>query len=128
MTNLITILGAGKGTWTNVLKLAKKEEFENVFILTSSWASQKLDVKDDKIKTIIVDFEKPILKLRDEIYVSLKGKVKGFEVAVNIESGTGKEHTALLTALTKLGFALRFVSIQEEKIFDLSSYFDISLE
>ena len=42
------------------------------------------------------------------IYEALNGKISG-DVALNMTSGSGVEHMAMLTALMSLGVGLRFV-------------------
>ena len=79
-----------------------------------------MSLERDNVHNIIFNSEDNHLVMRDKLIASLKGKIKGFEVAVNIDSGTGKEHTALITALLKLGLAFRFVLLENDKIKDLS--------
>ena len=49
----------------------------------------------------------------------LNGKIKDLEVAVNIVSGTGKEHMALLAAILKLGVGVRLVALENNEFLDL---------
>jgi len=46
----------------------------------------------------------------------LKGKIRGIEAAVNLISGTGKEHMAIMSALLKLGLAIRFVTLTDSGV------------
>ena len=57
-------------------------------------------------------------KLRDKIHKELKSKLSG-DVAVNLISGSGKEHMALLGALTKCGVGIRFVTSNEKGLVEL---------
>jgi hypothetical protein len=62
------------------------------------------------------DFSKPVEELFGDIFVALKkafgnDKMVDLDIAVNITSGQGKEHTALLSALIKLGYGIRLVDI-----------------
>ena len=41
----------------------------------------------------------------------LKEKISGIEVGLNIVSGSGKEHMALISALLKLGIGIRLVAL-----------------
>jgi len=56
--------------------------------------------------------------MRDQITAALKKKISG-DVAVNLISGSGKEHMALLGALTKCGVGIRFVTSTEQGIKEL---------
>ena len=50
-----------------------------------------------------------------DMQAQLKDKVR-IETAVNIISGEGKEHMALLSALLRLGVGIRFVAFTKEGI------------
>lgn len=120
MTDLVACLGTGKGTWTAVLKLVNRKDFEQCFLIVNAWTKQSLQLKKDNLNLILIDSEAKTTRIRDEIINQLKGKVKGFEVAVNLDSGTGKEHAALIAALIQLGLAIRFVELQGEEIEEIS--------
>ncbi|KYK26242.1 hypothetical protein AYK26_05535 [Euryarchaeota archaeon SM23-78] len=119
MTDLVACLSTGKGTWTNVLQLVKKEEFENIYLIVNQWAKDNLKLERKNLHMIVVNPNDKVNVIRDKIINALNGKIKDFEVAVNIDSGSGKEHTAIITALMKLGLALRFVSVEEEEIVEV---------
>jgi hypothetical protein len=125
MTDLVACLGAGKGTWTNVLKLAARPEFEKVHLIVNDWTKSTLRMENPKISLVVIDAEAKASSIRESIISQMKGKMNCFEVAVNLDSGTGKEHTALLTALMRLGLAFRFVVLEDEKIEELS--YDLSV-
>jgi hypothetical protein len=121
MTDLIACLGTGKGTWTGVLKLANRQEFERVFLVASPWTKETLKMNKNNISFVMINSDDKTSAIRDSIIKQLEGKVKDFEVAVNIDSGTGKEHTALVTALIKLGLALRFVVCEGDSMEEVST-------
>jgi hypothetical protein len=123
MTDLVACLSTGKGTWIGVLKLVNKQDFENVFLVVNSWTRENLKLKKDNLRLVNINSDDKTSSIRDSIIKQLEGKVKGFEVAVNIDSGTGKEHTALVTALIKLGLALRFIVAEGEEIEEVSANF-----
>ena len=54
--------------------------------------------------------------LIEDLKTALKDKVKMMETAVNIISGEGKEHIALLSALLKIGVGIRLVALTKEGI------------
>nr|MCK4929783.1 hypothetical protein [Nanoarchaeota archaeon] len=116
MTDLVACLSTGKGTWVNVLKLVNKEEFEKVFLIVNQWAKDNLKLERKNLNLIVVNPNDKIQVTRDKIINELKSKIKDFEVAVNIDSGSGKEHTAIISALIKLGLAFRFVVAEDEEI------------
>jgi len=118
-------VGAGKGTWTNVFRLAAMPEFESAFLITNEWTKNTLKSENPKIKIIVINDMQTTAQIRDSIVAQMKGTVKAFEVAVNMDSGTGKEHTAMITALMRLGLAFRFVVFENEKMEEVS--FDLQI-
>ena len=60
------------------------------------------------------DPEKMLNQLVMDIKEKLGSKIKDFEVAINLISGTGKEHMAILSAVMKLGLGMRLVVLSEK--------------
>lgn len=112
MTELVALLSMGKGTWSEVARLIKSQEWEKVFLLTNEFGSRFRG--GENVELLVVDFTKDIGALRDEMRAKLDGKIKGLEVAVNLASGEGKEHMALLSVLMRLGVGFRIVTVTEK--------------
>ena len=53
-----------------------------------------------------------------QVESKLKDKVNG-EIALNLISGTGKEHMAILSALLKLGVGIRLVALTKDGVEEL---------
>jgi hypothetical protein len=114
MTNLVVCLGTGKGTWAHVAKLVNAEEWEKIYFVTSEYFSGKFEVRKPH-EFIVVDIKKPLKLLAEDIRKSLYGKIADLEVGVNFISGTGKEHMAIVSALTRLGLGIRLIAFTGEK-------------
>ena len=114
MTELIACLSSGKGSWNYILSLIKEESWDNVFLITNEFGKENF--KAENVQFIVVDFKKPVFELIKDIKEQLKGKVKGIEVAVNLISGTGKEHMVIMSALLKLGLAIMFVAATQSGV------------
>jgi len=114
MTTLIACLSTGKGTWGHVSKLIEDEKFEKVFLITNDFGKENFQKKENT-ELIAFNFNQGMMELRDEIYNSLKNKIKE-EVAVNIISGAGKEHMAILGAILKLGVGMRFLAVTKDGV------------
>lgn len=114
MTILIACLSTGKGTWGHVSKLIEDENFEKVILITNDFGKENFQKKENT-ELIAFNFNQGLIELRDEIYNSLRDRVKE-EVAVNIVSGAGKEHMALLSAILKLGVGMRFLAITKDGV------------
>jgi len=111
MTQLIALLSSGKGTWNEVAQLIKSQQWGQVFLITDAFGSKFS--ASDKIELLVVDFGQSTAALSEDIRKKLSEKVNGLEVAVNLSSGAGKEHMALLSALMKLGLGFRIVTVTD---------------
>lgn len=112
---LIAILSSGKGTWGHVSRLIQDGEWEKVFLITNEFGKENFSTEKPH-EFILVDMRQGLEELRNQITESLKGKIQDTEVAVNIVSGTGKEHIALISAILKLGLGLRFYALTRDGI------------
>lgn len=113
MTQLVALLSTGKGSWAHVAKLMRQSEFDETILLTNTFGKEKFQPETNT--TIIeIDFNQPVHTLQDIFIRELRPRIKGVEVALNMMSGTGVEHMALLSALLKLGLAIRLVVAGEE--------------
>lgn len=115
MTDLITCLSVGKGTWNEVRSVIEKEKWRKVFIITNDFGKQKYTpIKDTEF--ILVDARKSLKELIESIQEVIKEKVDGTEVGLNINSGSGKEHMAILGAIIKSGLSFRLVAVESDKL------------
>ncbi|MGM5488911.1 MAG: hypothetical protein ACQESG_08280 [Nanobdellota archaeon] len=110
MTQLVAVLSTGKGTWGQVAKLLRSQEWEKIFLITNQFGKDTFQ-PDAKTELIVANFNDDSLTLKKEILARLKDRITGLEVAVNICSGSGREHTAVVTALQELGVGFRFVDL-----------------
>ena len=115
MTSLIACLTTGKGTWGAVSELMNSTDWNKVFLVTNKFGSEKF-TSQKEFEFILVDVDAPLKEIRNSIVSQLKGKIIDTEVAVNIASGTGKEHMAVISAVLNLGLGLRLVHSVEGKM------------
>ena len=113
MPTLIALLSTGKGTWTEVIKLIQAQEWDKVFLITNKFGQDNFNKKENT-ELIVVDAFKETSELAEEIKKQLK--VDDFDVALNIASGSGKEHMAVLKAVMELGLNFRLVTIKENQM------------
>ena len=109
MAELIACLGSGKGTWGHVARLINEQEWDKVFVIADNFFKEKINL--DNVDIIIIDSNKYLSLLVKDIKNRLKNKIKGTEVALNLFSGSGKEHMAIVAALLKLGLGIRLVAL-----------------
>lgn len=113
MTELVACLSTGKGTWGHVSRLIQEKPWEKIILITNEYGAENFN-KSDKTEFVIINANRGLNELRDEIQAKLKELIKGTEVAVNFVSGTGKEHMALMSALLKLGVGIRFMALTKD--------------
>lgn len=109
MTELVALLSTGKGTWTEVIKIISSQEWDRVFLVTNEFGRSTFNKKEN-MDFIVINPELSIELIITHIQEQLKDKINGTEVALNMTSGSGKEHMALLSALLKLGLGIRLIT------------------
>lgn len=114
MTDLIACLSTGKGTWGHIARLVQDENWTKIFLITNEFGKENFNT-EKKAEFIVVNQAMPLKDLRDDIYQKLGNKLDS-EVALNLISGTGKEHMAILSALLKLGVGIRLIAITKDGI------------
>ena len=125
MAHLIACLGSDKETWNDVNKVIQSGFFDKVYIITTE-ASERHYVKpilpalknNVIIKLVKLNFNNASEDLVPELYVILKkyfleDKIQDLDIAVNIISGTGKEHSIIISTLMKLGYGIRLVDLDK---------------
>ena len=110
MADLVACLGNDNASVNHVLKVIQSMEWENIFIISNNANKDNLKVKD-KVTNVIIDETKYLEEIVDEIVKKLKGKIKKNDVALNLISGSGKEHMAVISALLKLGLGIRLIAL-----------------
>jgi len=119
MSVLIAILSQGKGTWSHLKKLIEKSEYEKIFIITNDFGIEKYNPEKGE-RMIKVNFDDNSKQIRDMIVSQLKEALsEELEVDINITSGNGKEHTALISAVLRMGVGVRIVDMIDEKVEEL---------
>jgi hypothetical protein len=121
------MLSTGKGTWGEVASLINKPEFDAVYVLTNQFGKDTFQsMPQKKIEVFSFDLKKDPNILAKDFQQALKGQLKFGDIAVNMCSGCGKEHMAMISALLKLGVGIRFVSTnQKGELVELSPHVDI---
>ncbi len=121
MMELIALLSSGKGTWGQVAGIINGKEWDKVIIITGEFfkSSVKNFKFNKKTELIIIDFNKTINTIIEQLKQNLKGKIQGTEVALSIASGNGKEHMALISSLLKLPVGIRFAVLTKEGTIEL---------
>ena len=113
--DLIACLSTGKGTWGHVARLIAEREWENIYLISNEFGKENF-TPAKKSNFVLIDARRGTEELRDDIKNQLNGHLKGTEVAINLVSGSGKEHMAILAAILQLGVGIRFVALTKEGV------------
>lgn len=116
MPTLLACLSTGKGTWSEVSRLLQARHWTSVFLVTNQFGSENFTARQEGVNLIVVSFDADIITLTEEIRKQLKSKINDFEIALNLASGAGKEHMALLEAVLELGLNFRLVSLVNNQL------------
>jgi len=123
MAQFVALLSTGKGSWAEVAGLMNKSEFSEIFLLTNTFGKDKFtNLPDKKVEVFVFDFDKETDLLAKDFASALKNEIKFGDVAVNMSSGDGKQHMALISALLGLGVGLRFVTLQGGAVRELTPH------
>jgi len=117
MADLVTCIGEGKGTWGHVARVINEQDWDNVFIVTTDYFKDKFKV-DKKFSMVVIDKDCTVHEMTDSLKEKLSGKLSG-DVAVNLVSGSGKEHMAILSTMLRLGVGVRLMALTKEGVKEL---------
>ncbi len=118
MTDLVACLSVGKGSWGHVGRLINSQEWSKIVLITNDFGAKNFK-SEKSAELVTLDINLPLKQMIEKIQTELKGKLDGTEVAVNLASGTGKEHMALLSAIMKLGLGFRLVALTMDGVTEL---------
>ena len=116
MSTLIANLSTGKGTWGHVSRLIEEKEWEKIILVTNEFGKENFTNKNEKTALVIIDPNQSLKDLQKEIQSKLKDLITDTEVYLNLVSGTGKEHMALLSSLLKLGLGINLIALTKDGI------------
>ena len=117
MPTLIACLSTGKGTWTEITKIVQSQEWNKVFLITNQFGKENF-TPGKNTELILVDHfpDTPTIIMTEQIKKQLKDKIADFEVALNLASGSGKEHMALLEAVLQMGLNFRLITVNKNNV------------
>ncbi len=115
MTDLIACLSTGKGTWGEVKKIIELQDWDKIFLITNEFGKEKFSSEKD-VHFILVNSLNDSAEEMTEKIKNYLGKIYNTEVALNLTSGTGKEHMAIISAIIKSGLGFRLIVVEGEEI------------
>lgn len=115
MAVLVACLSSGKGTWGHVIRLIEGQEWDKVILITNDFGKQNFKCQKD-VELVVFDMQKPVKELIKDIVKELRNKLGFGDVALNLVSGSGKEHMAIFSALIKLGVGIRLIALTRDGV------------
>lgn len=125
MVSLIALISSGKGTWGQVLELVRLGKWDRVFLICSDFAFDKFEIDPTKAVKLRFDERRPEEEVA-RLAKFFRGEVSDFEVALNLTSGSGFEHMAVLSSVLRAGLGVRFVYPERGEVceFEILSRFE----
>jgi len=115
MPTLIACLSTGKGTWSEVTRIINSQPWTKVFLITNEFGKDNFKPAENTELILLNDrIETPAMV--EELKQQLQGKISDFEVGLNLVSGSGKEHLAILEAVLELGLNFRLITINKGQV------------
>jgi len=115
MACLVASLSTGKGTWAHVNQVITNEKWDKIFLITNSFGKDNFK-NTMNAELIILDDNQSLEQQKEIIKDNLKGKLTGTEVGLNLYSGSGKEHMAIISAILSLGYGFRLMTAENNTI------------
>jgi len=120
MPTLIALLSTGKGTWAEVNRIIQFQNWDKVFLITNKFGEENFKNRPESVKMVVVDSDNSdIVSLTEQIRKQLEGQISDFEVGLNLASGSGKEHMAVLEAVMELGLNFRIITVNSNGYVDV---------
>lgn len=119
MPTLIALLSSGKGSWAEVNRIMQAQSWTQIFLVTNQFGQENFTSKPNNAQFVLMDPFQETNQMVELIKKQLEGKISDFEVALNLASGTGKEHMALLEAVLELGLNFRIVTLSQNGQMDV---------
>ncbi len=118
---LIACLTTGKGTWNQVSEIINSEDWKKTYLITNTFGKENFTHKKELNFITINPNDSPDI-IRDTIIAKLhelKNEIGFNDVAINISSGAGHEHAAIISAMMRLGVGIRLVDLKNKKLITL---------
>lgn len=117
------IISLGNDNQDKIKKLI--HHFENIYLISEGIETLDIETRPEQKISLLLIPKTDIKSLTEALYAELKvhlskDKITDLDIAVNIVSGSGKTHSAMISSIIRLGYGIRFVDIDSEgKIIEL---------
>jgi hypothetical protein len=111
MKTIMITLGVGKGTWGKAKRVCS-EEWDKIVILGNEWAQDTFKA-DFAYDWIVLDENKDSCQLVEDISSQLPADG---DIYINLSSGSGREHNALVAALVSNDVSFRMACLGDNGV------------
>ena len=133
MTDLVALVSSDPGAQKHVEHVISGQPWNRVFLISPTSAGGPSaggtgsinsfvflsNVAFSNVEVVPIDFTQPIQSVIEHIVQSLKSKISGTEIGLNLISGNGKEHMAVLSAVLKCGVGFRLIALTKEGVVEV---------
>lgn len=116
MPTLIAGLSIGKGTWSEVTRIMNSQQWSKIFLITNEFGKDNFKGVDSRVELVMINSFLETSAMVEQIKAQLQGKITDFEVGLNVVSGSGKEHMAIVEAVLELGLNFRLVTVNNGQV------------
>jgi cobalamin biosynthesis Co2+ chelatase CbiK len=114
MKIFLGVLSTGKGTWGQVAHIIDNTDYDKVYLISNEWAQDKFECTK-KINWIIIDPRKGFTEIMEDLKKQWPKDLNN-KIDLNIHSGSGKEHCAILSMLLQNNIKYNIITINAEGI------------
>ncbi len=118
MTQLVLCVSDDERAWPHLYRLILEGEWSAIYAIGPASSRRKFHPQKS-ITFITADFAAPVGEIVESLKKQLAAAFTDFEIALNLVSGSGKEHMAILAALLKAGVGIRLVAVTHEGVREL---------
>ncbi len=113
MVSLVALMSSDTKNWKEVADLIKCTKWDNVYLICNSLAFNSINLEN--VKKYQFNEQNPIMSIFG-LTDTFKNEIMDFEVCINLSSGTGIQHMALVSSILKSGLGLRFVHCENNQL------------
>ncbi|MEK6961540.1 MAG: hypothetical protein AABX47_10315 [Nanoarchaeota archaeon] len=118
MTDLVAVVSSGAGTAKHVERVAFEMNWGKVMLVVPVASEAPFPLRAN-MELVKVDFSQPMGAVVENLVTHLKPKISGTEVGLNMISGDGKEHMAVLSAVLKCGVGFRLIALTKDGVTEI---------
>ncbi|MCX8189658.1 MAG: hypothetical protein N3F05_00290 [Candidatus Diapherotrites archaeon] len=105
----VATLGMGKGTWGHVGRIIQESDWDKIVLIGTDFAKENFKPQK-QCDWILINPRSGFESLKEQI----KDRLPEDELCISLISGTGREHSALLSAIKEAGKSFKIVVLTRD--------------